>query len=363
MKDRMVWRSRWAALGAAVAVSIGGGGVFLASAAGIPTNESTIVNIAPVRVLDTRDPVNVGLPGPFVSAVSQKLQITGAVPTTAGTQSPVPAGATGVLLNVTAVNPTANGFISVRPGDATGAPATSSLNVNAGSNVPNAVQVALPTAGANAGKIDITWDAYGVAGPTTEILVDIVGYTTNAGLQALAAEVASKANTADVYTKAQTDAKFATSAKLTLSTAGFTADNSIVNWTNGCVRQDVAPFTVRAGLQLPVGVTITRISGYLIDSNAANGTLRLVRVTGVNTALATVSTAGTPGLHQLSVALVTPEVVNAGEYFFIEYIGGDGTSSHQACGAEVEYSIPPGQSLLDGPTVQNPDAGASTGAD
>ncbi len=170
-------------------------------------NESTIVNITPVRVLDTRDPVNVGLPGPFVSAVSQKLQITGAVPTTAGTQSPVPTGATGVLLNVTAVSPTANGFISVRPGDATGAPATSSLNVNAGSNVPNAVQVALPTAGANAGKIDITWDAYGVAGPTTEILVDIVGYTTNKGLQELVADVANlnatKANAADVYTKAQ----------------------------------------------------------------------------------------------------------------------------------------------------------------
>jgi len=223
MKDRMVWRSRWAALGAAVAISIGGGGVFLASAAPGPA-ESTIVNVTPVRVLDTRDPVNVGLPGPFVSAVSQKLQITGAVPTTAGTQSPVPTGATGVLLNVTSVGPTANGFISVRPGDATGAPATSSLNVNAGSNVPNAVQVALPTAGANAGKIDITWDAYGVAGPTTEILVDIVGYTTSKGIQELVADVVNlntvvgtKANAADVYTKAQVNAGFVPQGEIVMS--------------------------------------------------------------------------------------------------------------------------------------------------
>jgi hypothetical protein len=29
-KDSMVWRTRWAALGAAVAVSLGGGGLFLA---------------------------------------------------------------------------------------------------------------------------------------------------------------------------------------------------------------------------------------------------------------------------------------------------------------------------------------------
>ena len=156
------------------------------------------MTVTPERIMDTRDPVNVGLAGPFVSPVSQKLQVTGAVATTTGTKTVVPAGATGVLLNVTAVGPSAAGFISIRPGDATGAPATSSLNVTAGQNLPNAVQVALPTAGANAGKIDITYDAYGVAGPTTDILIDVVGYMTNTGLQELVADVATKANTADV---------------------------------------------------------------------------------------------------------------------------------------------------------------------
>src|SRR6476659_500551 len=99
-------RSRWAAIGAAVAVSLGGGGVFLANAAA--SAPSAVITIDPVRILDTRDPVNVGLPGPFVSAVSQKLQITGSVPTTAGTQTVVPAGVSGVLLNVTGVDPTAD---------------------------------------------------------------------------------------------------------------------------------------------------------------------------------------------------------------------------------------------------------------
>ena len=92
----------------------------------------------------------------------------------------VPAGATGVLLNVTAVLPTGAGFISVRPGDATGAPSTSNLNVAPGDIVPNQVTVAIPTSGANKGKIDIT---YGSApNNTVDIVVDVVGYTTNTGL-------------------------------------------------------------------------------------------------------------------------------------------------------------------------------------
>jgi hypothetical protein len=121
------------------------------------------------------------------------LQVTGPVPTTSGVQTAVPIGATGVLLNVTVINATRSGFLSVRPGDASGAPSTSSLNFAAGDVVPNAVQVGLPTVGANAGKIDITYDALGAAGPTTDVLIDVVGFSTEL----------------DAYTKAQTDAAIA----------------------------------------------------------------------------------------------------------------------------------------------------------
>ena len=190
-----LWRSRWAAIGAAVAVSLGAGGIFVAQAAPGPL-ESTIVSVAPERILDTRDGNDIGLPGPFTSPAGQKLQVTGSIPTATGTKIVVPTGATGVLLNVTSVGSTASGFISVRPGDATGAPTTSSLNITAGVIVPNSVQVAMPTAGANAGKIDITYDAFGVAGRTTDVLIDVVGYTTNTGLQELVADVAAKASVA-----------------------------------------------------------------------------------------------------------------------------------------------------------------------
>ena len=73
-------------------------------------SESTIVTVEPTRVLDTR--YDIGLAGPFESRESRKLLLTGPVETydeasgTTSTQEVIPAGATGALLNVTAVLPT-----------------------------------------------------------------------------------------------------------------------------------------------------------------------------------------------------------------------------------------------------------------
>jgi hypothetical protein len=170
------WRSRWAAIGAAVAVTFGAGGLFVVNAAS--STPSAFVSIDPVRILDTRDPANVGLSGPFVSATPLDLVVTGTVTTTTGSKVVVPTGATAVSMNVTVVSPTANGFVSIRPADATGLPSVSSLNFNAGDIVPNAVTVQLPTTGAGSGRIEITYDAYGTTGPITDLLIDVVGYYT-----------------------------------------------------------------------------------------------------------------------------------------------------------------------------------------
>jgi hypothetical protein len=167
------WRSRWAAVGAAVAVTAGAGGLVAVSAEDPP---SAFVAIAPVRVLDTRDGNDVGLAGPFTSPAAQDLDVTGMIETTSGTQIVVPDGATGVALNVTVVDPSADGFLSVRPADAPGTPTTSNLNFSAGDVTPNAVTVALPTVGDDAGRIEISYDAYGQVGPATNVLVDVVGY-------------------------------------------------------------------------------------------------------------------------------------------------------------------------------------------
>ncbi|HWL43756.1 MAG TPA: hypothetical protein VNQ73_12480, partial [Ilumatobacter sp.] len=94
----------------------------------------------------------------------------------AGSAEVVPVGATGVIANVTAVTPTTAGHVSVRPGTATGVPTTSNLNFTAGGAVePNSVTVALPTAGAAAGAVELYFHGTS-ASATTDLLVDVVGY-------------------------------------------------------------------------------------------------------------------------------------------------------------------------------------------
>ncbi|NND74364.1 MAG: hypothetical protein HKN44_05105, partial [Ilumatobacter sp.] len=152
--------------------------------------ESTVVTVDPTRVLDTR--VDVGLAGPLTSLASRQLQITGPITTidrytangtavVTSEQIVVPAGATGVLLNITAVTPSATGFLSVRPGDATGAPSTAGLNFDPGDTIPNALTVALPTTGTGSGMIDLYYGAE-FPGQTVHVVIDIVGYTSDAGL-------------------------------------------------------------------------------------------------------------------------------------------------------------------------------------
>ncbi len=167
------WRSRWAAIGAAVAVTFGAGGLVAVNAASSP--ESSVVTVTPARILDTR--ANLGLIGPFQRGVSRKVQVSGNVATTTGVRPVVPLGATGVLLNVTVscVNRLGvvcqGGWLAVRPGDATGPTQTSSLNFLAGEIVPNSVQVGLPSVG----NIDVVYGPY-VPGAQVDVVIDVVGY-------------------------------------------------------------------------------------------------------------------------------------------------------------------------------------------
>jgi hypothetical protein len=218
-------RSRWAAIGAAVGVTLGAGGLTIAGATS--SDSSSIISITPTRILDTRDPVDLGLAGPFVSAVGQDLQVTGPIVTSSGTQTIVPHGATGVLLNVTVVLPTAAGFVSIRPAGTPGPPETSNLNFEAGDITPNAVFVALPTDGPDTGKIEITYDAFGTPGPSTDILGDVVGYTMgNPDAYTKAEADAMFLTDADAYTRAAADQRFLTEAE---AQARFAPSFAVVN--------------------------------------------------------------------------------------------------------------------------------------
>lgn len=183
-QPRRAWRARWAAVGAAVAVSLGGGGLFVANAA-VNDQASSFVPVDPVRFVDSRS--DVGVTGPLASLADEDVKVTGTINTTDGMQEVVPPGANGVVLNVTVIRPSAAGFVSVRPGGATGTAATSSVNFGDGATVANSVTVSIPTSGPNVGEVGLRYDAFGIAGPSADIAVDIVGYTTSATLTALQA--------------------------------------------------------------------------------------------------------------------------------------------------------------------------------
>ena len=180
-------RSRRLLAGVVVVGALVASGVVTASVGspGPGATESTVVTVEPTRVLDTR--YNIGVTGKIVAGTSKNLMVTGTITTWIEANKKsisrvvVPAGATGVLLNVTAVSPTGAGYLSIRPGNATGVPATAGLNFAPGDVVANAITVAVPTAGANAGQIDLYYGTP-VAGATMDVVADIVGYTTNTGL-------------------------------------------------------------------------------------------------------------------------------------------------------------------------------------
>ena len=160
-----LWRTRWAAIGAAVAVALGAGGLLIASAA--DSAPSSFIAVTPVRVVDSRVPL--GLAGALVAAQPTLVQVTGSVATVSGTTTVVPTGATAVVANVTAVNSSSSGFVSVRPGDATGVPSTSSLNFTPGQIVANEFTVQLATTG----DVQVY---FGGGSGTVDLVIDVVGY-------------------------------------------------------------------------------------------------------------------------------------------------------------------------------------------
>jgi hypothetical protein len=115
----------------------------------------------PTRFLDTRtsaDPVGAGQ--------ALELQVAG--------RSGVPSNATAVVLNVTAVQPTSNGYVTVYPSGTT-RPTASNLNFTPGLVVPNLVIVKVGSNGSvklfnSSGSTHLVVDAVAYFEPVTELL-------------------------------------------------------------------------------------------------------------------------------------------------------------------------------------------------
>ena len=145
-------RSRWAAIGAAVAVSLGGGGVWIASAA--ETAPTALVSIDPTRVLDTREAASsIHTLGPDTNA-------------TLSLASSVPADAVAVSLNVTAIGGTAPSYLLVYP-TGTAKPTASNVNWTDADVHANAATVKLGT--------NSSVDIYNANG-SIDVIIDLTGW-------------------------------------------------------------------------------------------------------------------------------------------------------------------------------------------
>ena len=130
--------------------------------------ESQFVPVNTVRILDTRE--GLGAPKARVGAggqVTLKVAGVGGVPAN---------GVTAILVNVTAVDPSAGGYLAVYP-DGETRPGTSTLNFSKGETLANLAVVPVVD-----GKIDLVNGAAG----TVDILADVSGYyTTTSGAGSL----------------------------------------------------------------------------------------------------------------------------------------------------------------------------------
>jgi WD40 repeat protein len=121
-----------------------------------------LVSLSPARLLDTRD--GTGLPYSKPAAVGPLKSLTLQV---GGVGSVPSSGVSAVVLNVTAVAPTAPGYITVW-GDGVSPPVASNLNFTAGQTVPNLVVVPVSSDG--------TVHFYNGSGGTVQLIADIFGY-------------------------------------------------------------------------------------------------------------------------------------------------------------------------------------------
>jgi YVTN family beta-propeller protein len=174
-------RSRWAAIGAAVAICVGAGGVLTTSASVGSGVRTVYVPMTPCRLMDTRPPAdNVG---PRATPIGAGEAYSALVRGTNG-QCTIPSDAVAVELSVIAVNATASSYLTVFPSDVT-KPNASNLNWVANQPPISGSVKATLSADGHVSFFNLTG--------TVNLVVDVAGYYADHNFDDR------------YYTKAQTD--------------------------------------------------------------------------------------------------------------------------------------------------------------
>ncbi len=158
--------NRLYAFAAVGAITVAGLSVAQLTQGATSVEQSAFVPITPCRLLDTRPaPDRVGTLGTFSAGQTQVANVRGI-----NGQCNIPVSATGVAMNVTALNGTQPSFLTMFPSGAT-QPTTSNLNWLPGqSPTPNKVDIGLSPTGQMSmfnlnGRVDVIADVVGYYSP------------------------------------------------------------------------------------------------------------------------------------------------------------------------------------------------------
>lgn len=328
-----IHRTRWAALGAAVAVSVGAGGVGLTQATA-PDGAAAFVPIAPCRLFDTRPgPHTVGSrTAPLGPEETYDVAARGEHGNCA-----LPDAAVGVVLNVTAVDASQATFLTLFPSGAE-RPTASHLNPLPGpAAAPNAVTVELSDTGA--------FSVYNRFG-TVHVLADVVGYYTDhhhddryyteGEVEAVAAAV-----------QAALDARVPVADSLTLAGGAFSPRGGELSWApgSGCFSPSVASNGMRHTIPVTAGSTVTAL-----DVRSHNTSVYDQQFTVTLFAQRPASSAGAAiraaevvipagsTVFESRLELPTPETADPGEALYVAFTPAN--QSSYLCAVEVEFTRP-----------------------
>jgi hypothetical protein len=104
-----------------------------------------------------------------VAGAGERLKAAGTLDVQVATNNGIPAGATAAVLNVTVVNPSAAGYLTVYPQGAA-QPFTANVNYTVGQTTGNRVIVPVSTTGATPGQVSI------YSKEAAHVVVDVSGY-------------------------------------------------------------------------------------------------------------------------------------------------------------------------------------------
>ncbi len=136
---------------------------FFAGGSNTGENPGTLKTVTPTRLLDTRSGLGTSVEGKVAPRSVTKVKIAG--------RGSVPANASAVAINITAVGSAGKGFITAFPG--TPRPEVSTVNFEAGQNRANLALAQIGTDG--------TISLYNGSTSTVDLLADVTGYFVGGG--------------------------------------------------------------------------------------------------------------------------------------------------------------------------------------